>query len=103
MENIRTEQAQVPLKAAINKRIIMGITIFFVITLSAMLIFIFASMKWSAPGVKTSLPVSLNFRMPNISSNTAKMVAEGFVFFDVILALYLLDAYLRKKITAKQA
>jgi len=101
MEGIRAEQASVPLKATVNKRIIWGIAIFFVVTISVMLVFAFASMKWSAPGVNVNLPVHLNLRMPSVSSSTTKMIIEGFVFFDAILALYLLDAYLRKKIAAK--
>src|ERR1700733_7676515 len=41
IEAIRTENAQVPLKAAINKRIIRGISIFFIATLAILLILIF--------------------------------------------------------------
>src|ERR1700733_12773064 len=41
IEAIRTEQAQQPLKAAINKRIIRGISIFFIATLAILLILIF--------------------------------------------------------------
>src|SRR5271154_2408162 len=36
IEAIRTENAQVPLKAAINKQIIKGISIFFIVTLAAL-------------------------------------------------------------------
>jgi len=100
MEIIRTENAQVPLKAAINKKIIMGIAIFFGVTLIAMLIFAFASLNWSTAG--SSVNLTYNFKMPAIDPGKTKMVVEGFVFFDVVLALYLLDAYLRKKTIARQ-
>jgi len=39
METIRTEYAQKPLKAAINKRIIRGISIFFVLTIVCLSVF----------------------------------------------------------------
>src|SRR5271156_1008235 len=48
METIRTEHAQQPLKAAINKRIIKGIGLFFIITISVILIFTLANIHWSA-------------------------------------------------------
>src|ERR1700749_3680613 len=38
MEGIRAEYAQQPLKAAVNKRIIRGIGIFFIVTILAMVI-----------------------------------------------------------------
>lgn len=101
METIRTEHAQVPLKAAINKRIIIGIAVFFVTTILALLIFIFANAKLTAPALSTGMAV--NFKMPAIDFNKAKTLVQGFVFFDVVVALYLLDAYLRKRITGKQA
>jgi hypothetical protein len=100
METIRTENAQVPLKAAINKKIIMGIAIFFGVTLVAMLIFAFASLNWSTTG--RSVNLTYNFKMPAIDAGKTKIAVEAFVFFDVILALYLLDAYLRKKTIARQ-
>jgi hypothetical protein len=101
METIRTENALVPLKAAINKKIIMGITIFFGVTLVATLIFAFASMNWAGMGGHVNLTYS--FKMPAIDPNKTKIAIEGFVFFDVVLALYLLDAWLRKKTMASHA
>ena len=101
MEGIRAENALVPLKARINKKIIIGIAIFFVVTLVAMLGMVFASVNWSA----VSAPVKLTYsvKMPSIDAGKTKIAVEGFVFFDVILALYLLDGYLRKKASARQA
>ncbi len=99
MEAIRTENAQVPLKAAVNKRIIRGIAIFFTITIATLLVLVFASVKWPAQG----LPVSLtaHFKMPDINSSQTKVIVQAFVFFDVMLGLYLFDAYLRRKRDAK--
>ncbi|WP_295673582.1 hypothetical protein [uncultured Mucilaginibacter sp.] len=101
MEGIRAENALVPLKARINKKIIIGIALFFVVTLVAMLGMVFASVNWSA----VSAPVNLTYsvKMPSIDAGKTKIAVDGFVFFDVILALYLLDGYLRKKASARQA
>lgn len=95
MEAIRTENAQVPLKAAVNKTIIRGIAIFFTVTIVALLVIVVASVKWSGQGLPASL--TANFKMPEISSDKTKVVVQAFVFFDVMLGLYLFDAYLRRK------
>jgi hypothetical protein len=103
IEAIRTEQAQVPLKAAINKRIILGITLFFVISLTGFLIYALSSMDWSGqgmPDLATKVPV--NFKVPDVSSHISKPLVEGFMFFDVVLALFLFDTYLRRKNISKQ-
>jgi len=103
IEAIRTEQAQVPLKAAINKRIILGITLFFVITLTGFLIYALTSMDWSAQSVPDlASKVPAGFKMPDVSSHIPKPLVEGFMFFDVVLALFLFDTYLRRKNISKQ-
>src|ERR1700761_3009434 len=48
MEAIRNEAALNPLKARVDKRIIRGIGLFFVLTLSVMLIIALGSIHWSA-------------------------------------------------------
>jgi len=99
MEAIRTENARVPLKAAINKRIIRGIGIFFTVTLLALLVLVITSVRWSAQGLSVNL--TAGFKMPAINYSDAKIVVQAFVFFDVMLGLYLFDAYLRKKRAAR--
>jgi anti-sigma factor RsiW len=102
MEGIRTEQAQVPLKAAFNKRIVWSIVLFFITTLTAALVFTLSNINLSAAGTAVvSTPV--NFRVPDITKYISKPVIEGFVFFDIVLGLYFLDGYLRKKKVARQA
>ncbi len=95
MEVIRTEQAMVPLKAGINKRIILGIAAFFLFTILALLVYTIAHISWSATNGSLNTPVT--FKMPAIKSNITKPVLEAFFFFDIVLALFLTDAYLRKK------
>lgn len=95
MEAIRTEQAQKPLKAAINKRIILGIALFFGITILALLVYTFANVKLTPADIKTTLPVS--FKLPEPQNFFTKPVINGFVFFDVVAALFFFDAWLRRK------
>ena len=104
IEAIRAEQAQVPLKAAINKRIIIGITIFFVLTLTGFLVYALASMNWSAQSIPDiAVKVPANLKMPDVSAHISKPLVEGFMFFDVVLALFLFDTFLRRKNISKQA
>jgi uncharacterized membrane protein len=106
METIRTENAMNPLKATINKRIIWGIAAFFIITIATLVVFAFSSVNWSMPSGNTSFDV--NIKMPEqLDSNHVKSffsggVAKGFLFFDLVMGLFLLDAYLRRKQGAKQ-
>ncbi len=98
IEAIRTEQAQAPLKAAINKRIIMGIALFFVVTLTGFLVFAFTKIDFASLGsVNIGVKVPANFKMPEVSTHFSKPLVEGFMFFDVVLGLFLFDAYLRRK------
>ncbi|MEO6630564.1 MAG: hypothetical protein ABIN13_02540 [Mucilaginibacter sp.] len=98
IEAVRTEQAQVPLKAAINKRIIMGIAIFFVLTLTGFLVYAFTKMDFASMGsVNLGVKVPTNFKIPEVSTHFSKPLVEGFMFFDVVLGLFLLDGWLRRK------
>jgi hypothetical protein len=100
METIRTEYAQKPLKAAINKRIIRGISIFFVLTIVCLLVFTLANISLSLGGAPVNL--SAGIKIPDIGKYITKPVIEGFLFFDLVLALYLFDTYLRRKNLSKQ-
>jgi anti-sigma factor RsiW len=103
MESIRTENARQPLKATIDKRIIMGIAVFFVFTILALLVFTFANThsQLSAIDVKVSLPATI--KLPNVTNIFTGPVFKWFIMFDVVLALFLSDSYLRRKKTTKQA
>lgn len=96
METIRTEEASKPLKAAIDNRIIKGITLFFIVSILALVGMALATTNWNsvtAGGLK--MPADLHLpSLKNIFNNTA---LKGFVFFDTVLALYLFDGYLRRR------
>ncbi len=100
IEAIRTEQAQKPLKATINKRIILGIAIFFGFTILALLIFTLTNINWA--GQAGSINITAGLKMPAISTFITKPVIQGFLFFDIIMGLFLFDAYLRGKKASKQ-
>jgi hypothetical protein len=95
MEAIRTEQAQRPLKSAINNRIIRSIGAFFVLTLLALLVYTFTNISWSSVNVPSG--IMSNLKLPDTSNFFTKPVIQGFFFFDVILGLFLFDSYLRGK------
>jgi hypothetical protein len=95
MEAIRTEHAQNPLKATINKRIIKGITLFFVITIAVLLVFTLTNIRLSGIGVPANVISAV--KIPDIGKYTTKPVILGFLFFDLVLALYLFDNFLRRK------
>ncbi|HEY0246000.1 MAG TPA: hypothetical protein VGC01_10590 [Mucilaginibacter sp.] len=100
MEAIRAEHAQKPLKASINLGIIGGISAFFIFVILALVIIALASIQWSS--INPGLPVT-NFQLPNFSKYFSGPVIKGFLYFDVILGLFLFDAYLRKKSFSKQS
>ncbi|WDF78193.1 hypothetical protein PQ469_30370 [Mucilaginibacter sp. KACC 22773] len=103
METIRTENARQPLKAAIDKRIIIGIAVFFIFTILALLVFAFANThsQLSAFDVKVKLPAAI--KLPNAANIFTSPVFKWFIMFDVVLALFLSDSYLRRKKPTKQA
>lgn len=101
MEAIRTEEASKPLKAAIDTRIIKVIAGFFIITLAAILGIAFISTDWSV-GASGGLSMP-EIKVPDIKNYVSGPVLKGFLFFDVVFVLYLLDSYLRKRKLQQQA
>jgi len=98
MEAIRAEEARKPLKATINTRLIKGLLLFFVFIIAALLIIMLSSINWSAsaPAVATTA-----FKLPDLSKYLNGPVLKGFLFFDVVLGLFLFDAYLRRHNVSK--
>lgn len=104
MEAIRTEKVLAPLKATINKKIILGIAAFFVLSILVLLGFVFSNVQVSGnPFSAISLKLPDNIKLPNTTNMFNKTFMQGFFIFDVILALFLTDSYLRRKKAAKQA
>ena len=102
MESIRAEIAQKPLKASVNKWIIWAIGGFFVLSIVAMLGVLLGGIHWSAIDAGNSTP-SFATKIPDVKSYFSTPVINIFIFFDVILGLYLLDGFFRKKLINHQA
>ena len=100
MEAIRTEQAQKPLKATINHKLIKGVSFFFVFTILALVIFLLANVNWSS--ANSSLQFTA-LKVPDLKHYFTGPVVKGFLFFDLVLGLYFFDAYLRRRSFSKQA
>jgi anti-sigma factor RsiW len=100
MEAIRTEHAQQPLKAGINKRIIKVISGFFIISIALLLILALSNVHTGTANISVHLPDGL--RLPDIKNYLGKPILEGFLFFDIVLGLFLFDAWLRRKNVSKQ-
>jgi hypothetical protein len=103
MEAIRAEQLA-PLKSTINKNIILGIAAFFVLSILALLAIILSNVQISGnpfSAVNIKLPAEL--KLPPASNIFNSTFMKSFFVFDVILALFLTDSYLRRKKAAKEA
>lgn len=94
VEAIRSEQARQPLKARVDKKIIIGITVFFVFTILALLLYVVTGIHWSAVNIIGQLPAAV--KMPAVKSAFTTPLLTGFFFFDVVLGLFLFDGYLRR-------
>lgn len=98
IEAIRTEEAMVPLKTTVNKHIIGGIMLFFVMSLMGFIIYALTQMDISSAGVPAIVTtMAVNIKVPQVNSQISKPMVEGLMFFDVILGLFLFDKYLRRK------
>lgn len=100
MEGVRAEHAQKPLKAAINKNIIKGIGGFFIVTISLVLILMLSTLHLTSASFSVHLPDTL--KLPDLKNYVNGKVLSYFFFFDAVLALVLVDAYLRRR-KSKQA
>ncbi len=95
MEAIRTDYALKPLKATIDHRIIKGITAFFILTIAAILVFVFLNIHFQSASYSSKITTGIN--LSQISNLTSGIFMKGFLIFDVVLALFLVDAWMRKK------
>jgi hypothetical protein len=100
METIRAEHALTPLRSGIDKRIIKGIAGFFILSILFLMIYVLSTLHLSPVNISAQLPDSL--KVPDIKNYFNFRVLEGFLFFDLVLGLFLFDAYLRKRGVSKQ-
>ena len=107
IEGIRTEYAQQPLRATINPRIIKGLAAFFILSITLLVVFMFATVP--VPHVNLSKDLSNNLKVPQGLDTYIKNHVNGslllqlFFLVDVVLALIFTDAWLRRKRQSKEA
>lgn len=99
MENIRAEQVRKPLKTSIDRRIVLGIAAFFICSIVLLLGYIFINMDWSQPTAAIKLP---EIKLPAITNYLNPVVLKGFLFCDLVLALFFLDRYFRNVLFIKK-
>ncbi|HWD88621.1 MAG TPA: hypothetical protein VG367_10885 [Mucilaginibacter sp.] len=95
MESIRAEHAKQPLKAAINKNIIRGISIFFIVMISLMLVLVLSTLHLTPASFSVKLPDTL--KIPDLTNILNGKVLSVFFFLDTVLALVFIDGWLRRR------
>lgn len=94
MEEIAKYQIAPATKAYISKRIVWGISFFFIALITGFLIYGFGQIDWTAQG-NTNLPIDLSkIDLSKFFNNTFVNI---FMMVNVVLGLFLLDNYLTNK------
>ncbi len=105
MDEIARYQVAPATKSYINKRIIWGIGIFFLVMITGFLVYGFSQVNWSAPSTGSSpIQDELN-KLPKYdwSKFMSSTYTNIFMMINVVLGLILFDMYLQgKKEKAKQ-
>jgi magnesium-transporting ATPase (P-type) len=95
MEKIQMEPLPGSIKSLIDKRVIYGITAFFLITITALLFLLFYQTDWTQQS-RMYMP---EYKLPEFdTSNYVNSTTINILFFaDLIVALYLFDGFLSKR------
>lgn len=95
MEEIGKHVIAPAAKKYINKKIIWGISIFFITMIVGLLVYSFGQVDWSTTGTNSSLPYKMpEYDWSKFFNNTYTNV---FLMVNIVLGLMLLDMYLGKK------
>jgi hypothetical protein len=99
MEKIALEPSPGLIRSLIDKRIIYGISAFFILTIVCLLAVMFVTTDWSSGSEGSSF-----FEMPefNYSVLLSSTVINTFLFMDVIVAMLFIDGFLRKRMNSKK-
>jgi hypothetical protein len=95
MEGIRAGHAQQPLKAGIDKRIIKSIAGFFIVSIILLVIYMVSTVPVGHASFSGQSAVDI--KLPDLKNYFNVHLLEAFFFFDLVLGLFLFDAYLRKR------
>jgi len=96
MESIALVPAPVAMKTKVDKKIIYGIGGFFVVSLLAILSYVFYNANLEMP--QFDLKVNFDFNLEKYITSTA---IYAFLFADLVIGLIFLDQFLRKKVAQK--
>lgn len=94
MEEIAKQHIAPATKSYINKNIIWGIGFFFIALLLSALVYGFSQMDWSSGGSNT---IADNLQKVDFSKIFNNTWVNAFFVVNIILGLFLLDAYLSNK------
>ncbi len=94
MEEIAKLHIAPATKSYINKKIIWGISFFFIALITGFLVYGFGQMDWNAGGTST---ISENLNKVDISKFFSNTWVNVFMMINILLGLFLLDNYLRNK------
>jgi len=99
MEKIELEPVPGSVKSLIDKRVIYGITAFFLITITALLGVLFYQIDWTQQS-EIYMP---DYKLPEFdTSNYVNSTTINIFFFaDIVIALYLFDGFLSKRTDSK--
>ncbi len=99
MDKVAFQSKPLSAKAMIDKRIIYGISAVLGVLLLACLAIAFKGIDWS---LSATVPVKFNLdqftSQFKLSSEARKLFLYGFLMFDTIAALMVMDKYLRKRL-----
>jgi len=100
MEKVAFEPVPGSIKSLIDKRIVNGISAFFLLTIVSLLLILFLVIDWSSLPRATGNQLDLlEFNYSGLWSST---VINTFFFIDVILAILFIDGFVRKRIASKK-
>ena len=74
---------------------VLGITAFFLVTI--MLLMVYAVLNTVSFSSAALFSGTTRFKLPDLTNFKIKPLMEGFVFFDIVMALYIFDIYLAQK------
>jgi hypothetical protein len=96
MESIALAPAPVAMKTKVDKKIIYSIGGFFVVSLLALLGYVFYNVNLEMP--QFDLKVNFDFNLEKYITSTT---IYAFLFADLVIGLIFLDQFLRKKVAQK--
>lgn len=100
MDTINASAAFTPLKTVVDQRIIKSISIFFIASISVLVLYALWQVQWS---FYSSTTTAFHFELPSLEVPSVfnGTVVNLFIMFDVVIGLLLLDKVLRFKKESK--